>query len=90
MKKVSFEKLIRDKVNNKKAVFGYNMTLKKLKSNELESVIFASNCEEYRRKELLNLCKLNETEVIESKLDNVQLGILSKRQHNVSVLGLLK
>jgi ribosomal protein L30E len=73
-------------LENDKAVFGINETLKLIEKKQIEEIVLSSNCPEDI------MTKIVESEVKISEIDktNQELGILCKKAFSVSVLGIKK
>ena len=81
---------IRKHVETGNVVYGDRDTLRLLKKNGLTKVYLASNCDEGKRKDIEHYGKLVGTEVVIATYPNDELGIICKRQHAVSTLGVKK
>jgi ribosomal protein L30E len=83
------EKLKEDLLNKgNKLVFGTDRSIKLLKNDKLERIYLAGNCKE-DVKESVNHYK-GETEIVELKEMNDEIGVVCKKQFSISVIGLSK
>lgn len=78
---------IRKIAADNKAVFGSNQTMTLLKKGSLAQIYVAKNCQ---IEELTHYASLAGTEIITTPYHNDELGILCKRHHAVSMLGVKK
>lgn len=75
---------IREDLKNKKPVIGNNLTLKKLRKNEIKKIYMASN---YSKKEnIIRNAKAHNVNVIELKENNKQLGGICKKPFSISII----
>ena len=81
---------LRKKIAENKIIIGAKETKKKLQNKEFLKVILAKNCSEEMKEEFEKNCKMTSTKLEVIELNNEELGVLCKRQHTVSVLGVLK
>lgn len=73
-----------DDIKNKKPIFGYDVTVKKIKNEKVSLVYAASN---FPKKERLNvLAKTMGVKLIELKENSRELGILCKKPFPISVI----
>lgn len=73
-------------LENGKAIFGFKKTLNGLKNGEISAVVLAKNCSEEMREEV----KSFGVEIIVLNVDSDEVALICKRQHNISVIGILK
>lgn len=84
-----FKEFIKKNLNSNKIILGSNKVLKLIRAGKIKKVYIASNCREDIKRELEQLSKVGNFELIElKKLSNKDVGILCRRQHNVSVVGI--
>ena len=81
-------KEIREAIEKKKAIIGTTLTLKNLRFANLNKVFVAKNCPEKVLNEIKNI--LGNAELVHMEQNNDEFGVLCKRQHSISVLGLTK
>ncbi|HDD70874.1 MAG TPA: 50S ribosomal protein L30, partial [Candidatus Woesearchaeota archaeon] len=81
---------LRKRIAENKVKIGAQETKKKLLNKELAKVILSKNSSESMKEDFEKYCRLTGTELEIVDLDNEELGTLCKRQHTVSVLGVLK
>ena len=77
-------------VRNKKIVYGYKEVKKKLLKKNIGKVIFAKNCPQAIRRDIMNLCDTFNVEYEYFDGTNMELGTFCGRPHSISVLGILK
>ncbi len=87
---MSEEKEIKSAIKEKKLVIGTKSVLKNLKQNIIKSVIYASNCPENTHKDLEYYSKNFGIELKKFKGNSRQLGEVSAKPFNISVLGIKK
>lgn len=75
---------LKNDLKDKKAIFGRDSALKKIKKGEVKIVYVASNCP--GKDEIIRNCKANDVECVELKEDSKQIGIICKKPFNVSVV----
>lgn len=73
-----------------KVIFGKKEVERALREGKIEEVIFASNCPAEMRREIEELARDFGVRVSEFSGDNEELGIKCKRQHLISVVGIVK
>ncbi|MFH0961459.1 MAG: ribosomal L7Ae/L30e/S12e/Gadd45 family protein [archaeon] len=88
MEHKEFVKLISKAVSEKKIVLGTERALKFLKAGKLSLVAYSENTPENIKKEIA-AC-LGQAAEYKFPGTNVDLGEISKRPHQVSVVGILK
>lgn len=71
-------------------VIGTALTIKGLKQGTLERVYVTVNCPTGVQEDLTHYAKLAGAEVVQAGVENEELGIICKRRHAVSVLGVKK
>ena len=81
---------IKKLANTDRLVVGTALTLKGLKQGLLERVYLTTNCPSGVQEDLNHYAKLSGAEVVQSGVENEELGIICKRRHAVSVLGVKK
>lgn len=79
-------KEIRDAIEKKSAIIGTTLTLKNLRNSNLNKVFVAKNCPQKVLSKIKNI--LGNAELISIEHNNDEFGVLCKRQHSISVLGL--
>ncbi|GAG19745.1 unnamed protein product [marine sediment metagenome] len=73
-------------LKEEKLIIGRDRTLKLLKNDKLKKIFIASNCDEDVREEIKKYAKISKVEVIELKIDNIELGAMCKKPFAISVL----
>ena len=74
-----------DAIKEEKLVIGTDRTLKMLKGEKLKKVFIASNCNEDIKNEIKKYAKIAKIEVVELKIDNIELGARCKKPFAISV-----
>lgn len=75
---------LRDDLKKKKPVLGLDLTLKKIRRQEVSKVYVASNS--HAKKDLLSLGKTMGVEVVIVEENSKELGVLCKKPFSVSVI----
>ena len=70
-----------------KVIIGRDKVLKKLSIGKLQKVFLASNCPENTKEDIKHLSKIHKIDVVETKEDNEELGVICKKTFSISVLG---
>ena len=81
-------KLLKEKVQGKKAVIGTERVLKELKKGLLKKIFVAQNCPSTVTKDILYYANLAHIPVVTIDLTNEELGVFCKKNFFVSLLGL--
>lgn len=81
---------IKKLLGTERLIVGTDRTLTHLRRGELERVYVTSNCPKELQEDLAHYAKLAGAEVLPAGVENEELGILCKRRHSVSVLGVKK
>ena len=71
-------------------VKGTKLTLKNLKIGKLEKIFVTSNCPAEVKEDIKHFSELAKVKVVQLDITNEELGIVCKRPHLISVLGVLK
>ncbi|MBW2999621.1 ribosomal L7Ae/L30e/S12e/Gadd45 family protein [Candidatus Woesearchaeota archaeon] len=71
-------------------VKGTKLTLKNLKLGKLEKIFVTSNCPAEVKEDIKHFSDLAKVKVVQLDITNEELGIVCKRPHLISVLGVLK
>ncbi|HIG93081.1 MAG: hypothetical protein QT02_C0007G0004 [archaeon GW2011_AR9] len=80
-------KVLRQKVQDGKAIVGKERVLKQLKSGTLSKVFLSSNCPEKVKEDIQYYAQLAKIPVIELEQNNVELGLFCKKNYFISVVG---
>jgi len=72
------------------ALMGVRETLKALRAKSLAKVFLAKNAEKENRADVMHYAQLAGTEVVDTTYTGDELGIICKRQHSVTILGVKK
>jgi len=75
-----------DAIKEEKLVIGVDRTLKLLKSEKLKKIFISNNCDEEVRKKIKKYAEIAKIEVVELKIDNIELGARCKKPFAISVL----
>ena len=78
---------IRKVVGTDKIVIGTEKTVAGLKRGEVKKVFLTTNCPKEVVADIEHYAKLSGADVQSAGMENDELGIICKRQHSVSVLG---
>jgi len=78
---MSIEKLKKE-VQNGKAVYGFNKTMKNLKLGKSKLIFLARNCPREFKEKL----HMYPVEIIELKEDNEEVALVCKRPHSISIV----
>jgi large subunit ribosomal protein L30e len=81
---------IRALLADNKLIIGTERTLKLLKQGKLKQVFLAANCADSTKEDILHYSKLTKTTVKELAYPSEELGVVCKKLHSISVLGVLK
>ncbi len=73
-------------LENKKMIFGANITLKKLRAGKLKKIYMANNCRKDIAEDIVKYAKINKIEIVKLKKTNEELGVLCKKPFSISVL----
>jgi len=73
-----------------KLIFGQKEVMSSLKAGKLSRVIYANTLPSELEKELLYYANLNSVKTDKFDGNNVDLGIVIRRPHSVSMIGILK
>ena len=76
--------------DKKKVIIGAERILKELKAKKLSKVFLASNCPNKIRDDVCYYANLAKIPVVESDINNEELGVFCKKNFFISVLGVLK
>jgi len=72
------------------AVIGKEMVLKSLRNDTLAKVYLAENCPDELLGDITHYCNILKVPVIKLDVNNEKIGLLCKKQHFISVLGIKK
>jgi ribosomal protein L30E len=81
---------LRKNLKTKKLVFGTDRALKLLKQGRLVKIFIASNASKEIKEDCVYYSGLSGVELENLDIQNDELGILCKRPHAITVIGLLK
>ena len=90
-KKVSNDfELIRQEVENGKAILGLERTMKELKKSNLKKIFVCSNIGSDVKEDLEYYSSLQKIDIVHLEIPNDELGVVCKKPFAVSVVSLLK
>ena len=75
---------LKKRLKKDKPVMGVNSVLRGLRSGKVKEVFIAKNCAS--KKEVVQLCSVLKVKCKVLEVNNVELGVLCKKPHSVSVL----
>lgn len=81
---------IRKQLENEKLLIGSERTIKALRKDEIEKIWLAKNPKPEVKEEIEHFKELQGTKVETLDVTNEELGVLCKKQHSISVIGLKK
>ena len=81
---------IRALLADKKLVIGTERTLKLLRQGKLKQVFLAANCADRTKEDIKHFSRLTKTTVKELVYPSEDLGVVCKKLHSISVMGVLK
>jgi large subunit ribosomal protein L30e len=81
---------LRKLLKEKKLLIGTKRTIKAIKLGKLEKVFLSLNCPSKVKDDIKRYSKLSATAVSQLGYPNDELGVLCKKPHSISVLGLVK
>ena len=73
-----------------KLVIGADETKKGLKTGKFSKVYMTSNCSDLLRKDIEHYAGIGGVEIVNTNLQNTDLGDICKKPFAISVMGLLK
>lgn len=74
-------------LDENKAVLGTNVSLKEIKKNNLKKVYLSSNIPQDIKNDIFHFSKLAGTEVIDTVINNEEMGLICKKSFLISVIG---
>lgn len=81
---------LEEAIDKGKVIFGRKEVEKALREGKIEEVVIAGNCPSEFREAIESVAKDFGVKVTVFQGDNFELGIKCKRQHLVSVVGIVK
>jgi ribosomal protein L30E len=81
---------IKKSLKEEKLVFGADETLKGLKEGKFEKVYTAANCPDGLKDDIDHYSKLAGAEVVDTGIQNTELGDICKQPFSIAVMGLSK
>lgn len=79
---------IKKSIEEKKAVIGRDMTIKRLKRGEISKVYLSSNCADNVKQEIDDYCRIAGIESVQINYLNDEFAVLCKKPFSISVLGI--
>ena len=77
-------------IQQKKAVIGSKLVLKKLKTGGLSRIYLSRTSSQELRDDVAYYAKIADVEVIQSDQTSADFGILCKKQYNIQAIGIIK
>ena len=81
---------IKKALKENKLVFGKDETLKGLRTGRFAKLYLASNCPAQLREDIMHYTKIANVEIVETGLENVDLGDVCKKPFSVAVIALAR
>jgi len=73
-----------------KIIMGFKEVLKQLQAKQLSKIYLANNCPAKTEQEIKKYADLAKTQIIVLKMDNEDIGVFTKKNFFISVLGTKK
>ncbi len=77
---------LKAKLQDGKVIIGKDRVLKHLREKSVAKVFLASNCPKDLKEDVLHLAKLAKVPIVESALNNEELGLFCKKNFFIAVL----
>jgi len=81
---------LKEVLENKKAIIGTELTLKRIKQDKVSKVFLSSNCPEDVLDDINHYAKLSKFTVVRLSQPNTELGIVCKKPFSVCIVGSLR
>jgi len=81
---------IKKLMKEKNLVIGGDEVLKGLKSGKFSKIYLASNCPDQLKGDITHYASIGGVEMVETGMQNVELGDVCKKPFSISVMGLSK
>ncbi len=81
---------IKKLIKEDKLVIGADETLKGLRTGRFEKIFLAGNCPEDLKGDIEHFASLGEVEVVDTGIQNTELGDICKKPFAIAVMGLAK
>ncbi len=81
---------IKKLIKEDKLVIGKDEVLKGLRTGKFEKVFLAKNCPAELKEDLEKYAPMSGVELVETDIQNTELGDICKKPFSIAVLGLLK
>ena len=82
-------KLLKNKVQENKAVIGTDRVIKELREKKLSKVFLSSNCPDKVKSDIQHYAALVNVPVIQLDANNEEMGVICKKEFFISVLGIV-
>lgn len=81
---------IKDALKQNKLVMGADETLKGLRTGKFAKIYLAANCPDELKTDIEHHASLSEVEVVDTGIQNDELGDICKKPFSIAVMGLSK
>ena len=81
---------IKKLLSEDKLVIGGNSVVRGLRSGTFSKIYFAANCSEQLREDIERYASIANVEIVDTGIQNTELGDICKKPFAISVLGLKK
>ncbi|MCW1296489.1 MAG: ribosomal L7Ae/L30e/S12e/Gadd45 family protein [Candidatus Parvarchaeota archaeon] len=81
---------IKKALESKELIIGKEKSMEALKKGIVKKIIFANNCMQNVKDEIIDLARINNCEFEEFNGTNMELGILCKKPFSISVIAIIK
>lgn len=81
---------IKKLLNNPEMIVGTDETIKHLKKGNISRIFLCSNCSKQARADIEHYSRLSNTEIINLKQANDELGVVCKKPFSISVISIKK
>ncbi len=81
---------IKKLMKDKKLIVGSDETLKGLRTGKLAKIYLADNCPASMREDIARYAGIDGVEIVETRMQNTELGDICKKPFAISVMGLQK
>ena len=81
---------IKKLIKEDKLVIGADSVMKGLREGKFEKLYIAANCPSQLKSDIEHYASIAEVEIVDTQIQNVDLGDVCKKPFPIAVLGLLK
>jgi large subunit ribosomal protein L30e len=81
---------IKKSLKEGKLVFGADSTLKGLRTGRFEKIYLAANCPDQLKEDINHYASMADVEVVDTGIQNEELGDICKKPFSIAVMGLTK